>query len=471
MKSNLKSKKSSLSLCMIVKNEEAYLQECLESVEDVVDEIIVVDTGSTDRTVEIAQRFNAEVHHIPWEDDFAAARNESIKHANGDWILQLDADERLAPASKEELLSWLENRSKMCASVLIDSPKTENNKGHISRAHRLFRNLPGIQYSGRIHEQISPSIWKLKGEEGFSNIKVVHLGYNKTKDVMLEKSERNYRLLKRQIAEEPNNAYYHFTLAQNLILRKDYEEALISLNTALKLGGLPKDIRCSIYNNLAEVHMRLGKFPEAVQFAAKSISLSRNQTTSYLLLYEIYGYLANPSRQIDCLESVLDIIGKKKQSYNEVSLEAYVDETALYINLGNRYFKVKKFRKAQDCFQKVLEMDDHNLLAIRGLANCFLESGEYTQAQEFFTRIHHQAPDDLDILEKLGWLAIKLQNFPKGIEVYEALLALDPENPNILKRLAALYSKTGELEKSKEYLLRLKSNSESSLRNPALAEI
>ncbi len=442
---------------MIVKNEEEYLQECLESVEDVVDEIIVVDTGSTDRTVEIAGQFDAEVHHIPWNDDFAAARNESIKHASGDWILQLDADERLDPESKKELRRWLENNSKMCASVLIDSPKEENNKGHISRAHRLFRNYQGIQYSGRIHEQISPSISELNGEEGFSNIKVMHLGYDKSEDEMHEKSERNYQLLKQQIAEEPNNAYYHFTMAQNLILRKEYEEALASLNTALKLGGLPKDIRCSIYNNLTEVHMRLGKYPEAVQFAAKAISFSRNQTTSYLLLFEIYGFLDNPLKQIDCLESVLDIIGKNKQSYNEISLEAYVDETAIYINLGNRYFKAKKLEKACDCFQKALERDENNLLALTGSASYFLETGEFNKAQELFERVHQLAPDDLNILEKLGWLAIKAQNFPKGIEVFEELLALQPENLNVLKRLAALYSKTGDLEKSKEYMLRLRS--------------
>ncbi len=445
---------------MIVKNEEAYLQECLESIEDVVDEIIVVDTGSTDRTVEIAMQFDAEVHHIPWNDDFAAARNESIKHATGDWILQLDADERLDPESKKELRRWLENKSKMCASVLIDSPKEENNKGHISRAHRLFRNLPGIEYSGLIHEQVSPSVSKLKGEEGFSNIKVMHLGYDKSEDEMHEKSERNYQLLKRQIAQEPNNAYYHFTLAQNLILRKEYKEALTSLNTALKLGRLPKDIRCSIYNNLTEVHTKLGKYPEAVQFAAKAISLSRNQTTSYLLLYEIYGFLDNPLRQIDCLESVLDIIGNQKQSYNEISLEAYVDETAIYINLGNRYFKTKKLEKAHNCFQKALERDKNNLLALTGSASYFLETGKFKKAQELFERVHQQAPDDFNILEKLGWLAIKLQNFPKGIEVFEELLALEPENLNILKRLAALYSKTGDIEKSKKYLLRLKSNSE-----------
>lgn len=457
MKSNLKSKKPSLSLCMIVKNEEEYLQECLESVEDVVDEIILVDTGSTDRTVEIAKQFDAEVYHIPWHDDFAAARNESIKHASGDWILQLDADERLDPESKKELRHWLENNSKMCISVLIDSPKEENNKGHISRAHRLFRNLPGIQYSGRIHEQISPSVSKLKGEEGFTNIKVMHLGYNKSEVEMQAKSERNFLLLKRQLAEEPNNAYYHFTLAQNLILQKEYQQALTSLNTALKLGGLPKDIRCSIYNNLTEVHTKLGKYEEAVQFAAKAISLSRNQTTSYLLLYEIYGYLDNPLRQIDCLESVLDITGKQKQSYNEVSLEAYVDETAIYINLGNRYLKTKKLEKAHNYFQKALEKDGNNFLALTGKANSFLETGDFQKAQELFERVHQQAPDDFGILEKLGWLAIKLQNFHKGIEIYEKLLTFHPENFNILKRLAALYSKTGNLPKSKEHLLRLKS--------------
>ena len=203
MKTNQKSTRPSLSLCMIVKNEEDYLKACLESVEGVVDEIIVVDTGSTDETVAIAEQFDAEVHHIPWNDDFAEARNESIKHASGDWIFQLDADERLDPESKKELRDWLEDNSKMYASVLIDSPKEENKKGHISRAHRLFRNLPGIEYSGRIHEQISPSASKLKGEEGFSNIKVLHLGYDKDEGEMQEKSERNFELLKRQIAQPP----------------------------------------------------------------------------------------------------------------------------------------------------------------------------------------------------------------------------------------------------------------------------
>ena len=92
-----------LSLCMIAKNEEKYLGRCLASVRGVVDEIILVDTGSTDRTAEIAQSFGARVGHHAWQDDFSEARNASLELATGDWILALDADEELAPASRERL--------------------------------------------------------------------------------------------------------------------------------------------------------------------------------------------------------------------------------------------------------------------------------------------------------------------------------------------------------------------------------
>src|SRR3989338_5592832 len=85
--------KQTISLCMITKNEEKYLEQCLNSVKDLVDETIIVDTGSTDKTKEIAKRFNAKVYDFKWADDFSAARNESLKHATKDWILILDADE------------------------------------------------------------------------------------------------------------------------------------------------------------------------------------------------------------------------------------------------------------------------------------------------------------------------------------------------------------------------------------------
>ena len=98
----------SVSLCLMVRNEEAVLPGCLQSTADLVNEIIVVDTGSTDRTKEIAANFGAKVFDFPWCDDFAAARNECIRHATGEWIFWMDADERIDEANREKLRALFE---------------------------------------------------------------------------------------------------------------------------------------------------------------------------------------------------------------------------------------------------------------------------------------------------------------------------------------------------------------------------
>ena len=92
--------RNEVSLCMIVKNEENYLPNCLNSIKDIVDEIIVVDTGSTDKTVDIAKSFGAKVYYFPWRNNFSEARNESLKYATKDWILILDADDELSPKNQ-----------------------------------------------------------------------------------------------------------------------------------------------------------------------------------------------------------------------------------------------------------------------------------------------------------------------------------------------------------------------------------
>ncbi|MFZ2655904.1 MAG: glycosyltransferase family 2 protein, partial [Victivallales bacterium] len=99
----IKSKPPTLSVCMIVKNEEAFLGRCLKSVVDHVDEIIIVDTGSTDRTVGIAKSFGARIYYHPWQDDFSLHRNQSISYARGRWIFIIDADEEYRASSKRNL--------------------------------------------------------------------------------------------------------------------------------------------------------------------------------------------------------------------------------------------------------------------------------------------------------------------------------------------------------------------------------
>ena len=150
---------STISLCMIVKNEEVSLADCLMSAKPFVDEIVIVDTGSTDRTVEVARQLGSRVFHFTWCDDFAAARNESLRLAQGDWILVMDADECQIPGSGE-LLRQLAGAADVVAYIVkLFLPKAGD--GGIVRLGwlpRLFRNRVGAYYQGAIHEQITPSL-------------------------------------------------------------------------------------------------------------------------------------------------------------------------------------------------------------------------------------------------------------------------------------------------------------------------
>ena len=202
-----------ISLCMIARNEERFLGECLARARDAVDEIVLVDTGSTDRTVAIAESFGARVLHEPWQDDFAAPRNTALRAATGDWILVLDADEFVQPGGCERIRELAE-------SVVASGYHLHftNHYGHGKTLGvmmvRLFRNLPGVEYQGVIHEQVTPSLTRLATPLGLvlsaGDVEVEHHGY--TDEVMDQrgKNERNERLFRKQLASNPDDVYAHY---------------------------------------------------------------------------------------------------------------------------------------------------------------------------------------------------------------------------------------------------------------------
>ena len=149
-----------LSLSMIVKNEEQFLDGCLESVRGVADEIVVADTGSTDGTVAIANRHGGKTIHVPWEDDFSSARNESLRHCTGEWVLYLDADERLVAGQESIISELLGNKSAAAYNVIVRNTLSLPSGTSVQRMPypRLFRRTAGVRFEGRVHEQIAPAI-------------------------------------------------------------------------------------------------------------------------------------------------------------------------------------------------------------------------------------------------------------------------------------------------------------------------
>lgn len=203
-------RKPRISLCMIARNEEHFLPECLERARQVADEIIFVDTGSTDRTVQIAESFGAKVLHSPWQDDFSAPRNVGLRHATGDWILVLDADEFLQPGSCERIRELVENPAINGYHLRFINVYGEGRTIGVMMV-RLFRNLPGIEYQNIIHEQVTPSLQRLGAEQGLvlstCEVEVEHHGYTAAVMDQRGKTERNERLFKKQLAQHPDDIY------------------------------------------------------------------------------------------------------------------------------------------------------------------------------------------------------------------------------------------------------------------------
>lgn len=198
-----------ISLTMIVRNESAHLVDCLESVKNKVDEMIIVDTGSTDDTVSIAQRYTSNVYTFPWHNDFSAARNFAIKHASGDWILALDADEEVQsdPNCFHSLLNSEKDKEAFLLPLLnpISDSTEEFNTFYVLR---LFRNDGRYQYVGKIHEQISLPDQQKVGLATGPILKHKSLPLK----IRHQKRNRNLQLLKKASQEDPHNPFLHYYL-------------------------------------------------------------------------------------------------------------------------------------------------------------------------------------------------------------------------------------------------------------------
>lgn len=233
-----------LSLCMIARDEEDVIGRALASAAPWVDEMIVVDTGSRDRTLEIALAAGAIVHAHPWQDDFALARNQALAHASGDWILSLDADEELAPGSGELLRAVAARRTAELTAYAIEVRNRHDRDGHeewfTSQAPRLYPRHGKVRWERPIHEQLVHAGGRLEVVPA-PELALVHHGYLGAVRAAKDKEARNLRLLSRAAATAPGDAFAQYTLGQEHYVRRDWPAAIAALERAIALGRDRRD--------------------------------------------------------------------------------------------------------------------------------------------------------------------------------------------------------------------------------------
>jgi glycosyltransferase involved in cell wall biosynthesis len=268
-----------VSLCMIVRNNEHTIGPALSSIRPWVDEMIVVDTGSTDRTPDICRELGAQVYSFTWCDDFAAARNESLQHARGEWIFWMDSDDTIDAANGKEIRA-LTNRKEpptvLGYTMKVRCPCNTDIGGDdftLVDQVKLFRNLPYLRFEGRIHEQVLASINRAGGEYMMTDLFLTHSGSDHSPATLKHKLERDLRILHKELKEQPLHPFTLFNLGMTYHDAQDYTKAEKYLRRSLGHAGRHESQVRKTYAYLVDCCRKLERIDEAWQVCHTALDL------------------------------------------------------------------------------------------------------------------------------------------------------------------------------------------------------
>ncbi len=444
---------ASLSICLIVKNEAELLPECLASLSGLDAQLVVLDTGSTDNTREIAKAFGAEVHTFKWVNDFSAARNASIKYAKHDWILWLDADERLAKSSHRHLLKLLTKETKpVIYRVRIRNLKEDGVNFSLSDAHRLFTNHFGIKFSGAIHEQISPSASKLGVDERWSQIVLDHLGYSFTDERREQKQIRNLKLLQKEVHDNPRSAYAHYTLAHNLKTGGDLHKAKEHYGIALELKQLDDDMTASLLNSYADTLLDLSQTQGVETFIKRSIKLRPRQNAAYFLLYRYALALGDQETALKALETVKEIQLQISEKGSSISTDIEIANHFIEYTRGELLCRMGNVTEAITAFSESLKLGGDTLEGLKALFKIYEKQQAWSQAVEILGRLIKLQGEDPNLINALATILIRMKNFHAALDTLLHLKKIHPHMDGLDRKIAGMYAKLGNITEAQRWL-------------------
>ncbi|WP_180953749.1 glycosyltransferase family 2 protein [Bacillus sp. T33-2] len=447
-----------ISLCIIVKDEERFLDRCLNSAAKHVNEVVLVDTGSSDRTLEIAEHYDANIFHYNWTNDFAAARNISIKHATSDYILVLDADE------------YLDEDADIQRVLITEKDHyTVRIKNHLSSggaiyhpAVRLFKNNRGLKYQGRIHEHLNVEDKSLGLSHEFGDVLIHHDGYKDEVVKEKEKHNRNIAILLDEVAKNPSG-YNLYNLGTQYRANHQDEEAVNYYKRAFELSKDRLYIQSLLYNMIDSIS-RLGRHEEALNVVNAAIESFPNHTDFYFLKGRIFEELAFKNDAIRAYENCIRLgeVDLFQTLEGVGSFLAYVRKGAIAVEKG-------QYVLAFDMALKALEVNKYHMPALRLYLEMMTKTHIPLKAmQEHLSNIF-SVEDVKDLKHLIVVLTvIKSPLLQQYIDLYK--LQLDPTVSMIAKLYSRHYSealeiarKLGDINESESndlFLLAYISNSE-----------
>jgi tetratricopeptide (TPR) repeat protein len=469
-----------LSLCMIVKNEAAQLRDCLSQVGAVVDEIVVVDTGSTDETREIAGQMGARVFEFPWVNDFSAARNESIRRANGYYILWLDADDRIDPEELgriRKLKAGLRPDRLRAYYLLIQSASPLDGESSFYQL-RLFPNKPGVHFEGRVHEQVNFSLQRLGIPFKYLPICIRHTGYEDPRAVK-GKYERNWSILEEDLKKHPDNFVHRYYAARTLAGMDRYREAIehiqkitgnpgirkkertFYLHAAILLGNFYLNIHefsaaqalfqrlvieypddPIVHYGLGESFYRAGEYEKACSPFWASLTLPLEFSVFPInkdkFVYDQFYNLGHCCQRLGMVEQAREVW----KSY----IKLYPGHCQTLELVGLLALESGQLSEAADYFQTAIQKGAASDKIFANLGLCLRKLGQWSEAEQALRQALVVNPVRLEALINLGLLFYQQKEYPLALDYFNQSLALDPHLLDVRLFRSDIFIQSGELE-------------------------
>lgn len=366
------------SLCMIVRDEAEHLRGCLASVQNVFDEMVVVDTGSSDESPRVAAAAGARVVSFPWNDDFAAARNFSKSRARGEWVCWIDADERLAACDQARLRELLSVLSSPDRAYLMRQSSVDLPGGGALQVDqvRLFPNLPAVCWEGMVHEQLAPSLRAAQCSLRQTDVVIQHLGYC-GRGTLAAKRRRNLALLRRQWERTPDNPYWKFLLGQALCEEASFDDGLPLLLKAHQEYDQSDLLFRHVAATTVRVLRQCGRPGEAARIANQ---WPRHRQAPAALLYEA-ACLAREAGKHDQAEALLRRLIAAEPPRSAAYDDPTLASTHAPFLLGLVLWHAGRQAEARDVWRKMTAADGGVQLGWRGLGLAALWTGDEAELE------------------------------------------------------------------------------------------
>ncbi len=439
-----------ISLCMIVRDEAGMLARCLESAIPWVDEVVVVDTGSTDGTVAIAQSRGAHVEHFPWCDDFARARNVAIGLGTGDWILVLDADEaitaRTAPRLRELVADGRGPTGHPRAYTLLVRSETALGTTDDMMV-RLWENVPEVRFVGAIHESVEARPGTSLRVIPSPSVVIEHLGYRPDVMDQRQKLRRNTMLLAAAITSDPDDAYLRYKAAQHALTDGDFAMAVQEGESALRIsagggasrGPLAAPNAADTYRTLIAAHLSLGDVTAAVAAGDRGAQACpdhgplRTQHGLALLAAQ------EPARALAAF--------REARSRRDAPVVGAIDRSsvgwrALY-GMGEAYLALDRPAEARTTLLQAMVDAPDNALVARALALAEEGSGDAQAAYDRLDGAVRRHPGDIALRRALAGVLRRAGEAAEAVRVLAPLIS-DTSPPDVYDDLAVALDESGQ---------------------------